>query len=252
LAETNDSRAIYPSLRGKRVLITGGGSGIGAGIVEAFARQEADVAFIDICEDESRALADRTGARFLPVDLKDVGATQGVIGELANQGGAIDVLVNNAANDDRHSIGDVTERYWDDRLNVNLKHQFFCAQAVAPGMRGNGGGAIVNLGSISWHLALPELVLYQTCKAAIEGMTRALARDLGRDNIRVTCVVPGNVRTPRQLQWYTPEGEAEIVSAQALKGRLGPEDVAALVLFLASADARLITGHEYFVDAGWR
>lgn len=252
MAETNDSRAIYPSLRGKRVLITGGGSGIGAGIVEAFARQEADVAFIDICEDESRALADRTGARFLPVDLKDVGATQGAIGELANQGGAIDVLVNNAANDDRHSIGDVTEGYWDDRLNVNLKHQFFCAQAVAPGMRGNGGGAIVNLGSISWHLALPELVLYQTCKAAIEGMTRALARDLGRDNIRVTCVVPGNVRTPRQLQWYTPEGEAEIVSAQALKGRLGPEDVAALVLFLASADARLITGHEYFVDAGWR
>jgi len=252
LAETNDSRAIYPSLRGKRVLITGGGSGIGAGIVEAFARQEADVAFIDICEDESRALADRTGARFLPVDLKDVGATQGAIGELANQGGAIDVLVNNAANDDRHSIDDVSEGYWDDRLNVNLKHQFFCAQAVAPGMRSNGGGAIVNLGSISWHLALPELVLYQTCKAAIEGMTRALARDLGRDNIRVTCVVPGNVRTPRQLQWYTPEGEAEIVSAQALKGRLGPEDVAALVLFLASADARLITGHEYFVDAGWR
>ena len=252
MAETNDSRAIYPSLRGKRVLITGGGSGIGAGIVEAFARQDADVAFIDICEDESRALADRTGARFLPVDLKDVGATQGAIGELANQGGAIDVLVNNAANDDRHSIDDVSEGYWDDRLNVNLKHQFFCAQAVAPGMRSNGGGAIVNLGSISWHLALPELVLYQTCKAAIEGMTRALARDLGRDNIRVTCVVPGNVRTPRQLQWYTPEGEAEIVSAQALKGRLGPEDVAALVLFLASADARLITGHEYFVDAGWR
>ena len=252
MADNNDRRAIYPSLRGKRVLITGGGSGIGAGIVEAFARQDADVAFIDICEDESRALADRTGARFLPVDLKDVRSTQSAIGELANQGGAIDVLVNNAANDDRHSIDDVSEGYWDDRLNVNLKHQFFCAQAVAPGMRSNGGGAIVNLGSISWHLALPELVLYQTCKAAIEGMTRALARDLGRDNIRVTCVVPGNVRTPRQLQWYTPEGEAEIVSAQALKGRLGPEDVAALVLFLASADARLITGHEYFVDAGWR
>ena len=119
-------------------------------------------------------------------------------------------------------------------------------------MRANGGGAIINLGSISWHLALPDLVLYQTCKAAIEGMTRALARDLGRDNIRVCCVVPGNVRTPRQMQWYTPEGEAEIVAAQCLKGRLGPEDVAALTMFLASADARLITGHEYFVDAGWR
>ena len=252
MAETNDTRAVYPSLRGKRVLITGGGSGIGAGIVEAFARQDADVTFFDIAEDESREVADRTGTRFLPVDLKDTTATQRAIADLASDRGPIDVLVNNAANDDRHSIDDITEAYWDDRLNVNLKHQLFCAQAVAPGMRSKGGGAIVNLGSISWHLALPELILYQTCKAAIEGLTRALARDLGGDNIRVTCVVPGNVRTPRQLQWYTPEGEAEIVSAQALKGRLVPEDVAALVLFLASADARLITGHEYFVDAGWR
>jgi len=252
LAETDGSRAIYPSLRGKRVLVTGGGSGIGAGIVEAFAQQGADVTFIDICDEESRALADRTGANFLNVDLKDIAAAQRAIADLATSRGPIDVLVNNAANDDRHTLDDVSEAYWDDRLNVNLKHQFFCAQAVAPGMRSNGGGAIVNLGSISWHLALPELVLYQTCKAAIEGMTRALARDLGKDNIRVTCVVPGNVRTPRQLKWYTPEGEAEIVDAQALKGRLVPEDVAALVLFLASADARLITGHEYFVDAGWR
>ena len=252
MAENNDSRAIYPSLRGKRVLVTGGGSGIGAGIVEAFAQQHADVCFIDICEADSLALAERTGAQFLPVDLKDISAMQRAIGDLVSANGAFDVLVNNAANDDRHNVEDVTEAYWDDRLNVNLKHQFFCAQAVAPGMRSNGGGAIVNLGSISWHLALPDLVLYQTCKAAIEGMTRALARDLGGDNIRVTCVVPGNVRTPRQLQWYTPEAEAEIVSAQALKGRLVPEDVAALVLFLASADARLITGHEYFVDAGWR
>ena len=208
--------------------------------------------FFDICEEKSRALAERTAAEFVHVDLKDVAGTQRMIADLASNGGAFDVLVNNAANDDRHSIDDVTEAYWDDRLNVNLKHQFFCAQAVVPGMRSNGGGAIVNLGSISWHLALPDLILYQTCKAAIEGMTRALARDLGKDNIRVTCVVPGNVRTPRQLQWYTPEDEAEIVDAQALKGRLAPEDVAALVLFLASADARLITGHEYFVDAGWR
>lgn len=252
MADANDSRAIYPSLRGKRVLVTGGGSGIGAGIVEGFVRQGADVTFIDICDDESRALAEQTGARFVNVDLKDIIATQRAIADLASTGGPIDVLVNNAANDDRHSMDDVSESYWDDRLNVNLKHQFFCAQAVAPGMRSKGGGAIVNLGSISWHLALPELVLYQTCKAAIEGMTRALARDLGKDNIRVTCVVPGNVRTLRQLKWYTPEGEAEIVDAQALKGRLVPEDVAALVLFLASADARLMTGHEYFVDAGWR
>ncbi|MGZ2411106.1 D-xylose 1-dehydrogenase [Sphingomonas sp. F9_3S_D5_B_2] len=252
MPENNDSRAIYPSLRGKRVLVTGGGSGIGAGIVDAFAAQQADVCFFDICEEDSREVAERTGAKFLCVDLKDVGATQRAMADLASDGGAFDVLVNNAANDDRHEVDQVTETYWDDRLSVNLKHQFFCAQAVAPGMRAKGGGAIVNLGSISWHLALPELVLYQTCKAAIEGLTRALARDLGGDNIRVTCVVPGNVRTPRQLKWYTPEGEAEIVNAQALKGRLVPEDVAALVLFLASGDARLITGHEYFVDAGWR
>jgi NAD(P)-dependent dehydrogenase (short-subunit alcohol dehydrogenase family) len=119
-------------------------------------------------------------------------------------------------------------------------------------MRSNGGGAIINLGSISWHLALPDLVLYQTCKAAIEGLTRALARDLGADNIRVNCVVPGNIRTPRQMQWYTPEGEAEIVDAQCIKCRLEPRDVAALVTFLASDDARGMTGHEYFVDAGWR
>jgi NAD(P)-dependent dehydrogenase (short-subunit alcohol dehydrogenase family) len=137
-------------------------------------------------------------------------------------------------------------------LNVNLKHQFFCAKAVVPGMRRNGGGAIVNLGSISWHLALPDLVLYQTCKAAIEGLTRSLARDLGRDNIRVNCVVPGNIKTPRQLKWYTPEAEAALVAAQCIKVRLEPQDVAALVTFLASDDARGMTGHEHFVDAGWR
>ena len=245
-------RAVYPSLRNKRVLITGGGSGIGAGIVEGFARQAADVTFIDIRESDSEELAKNTGARYREVDLVDTAATRRCIEALVDETGPIDVLFNNAANDDRNKVEDVTEDYWNDRLNVNLKHQFFCAQAVVPGMRRNGGGAIINLGSISWHLALPELVLYQTCKAAIEGMTRALARDLGPDNIRVSCVVPGNVQTPRQMQWYTPEGEAEIVDAQCLKGRLVPEDVASLVLFLASADARLITGHEYFVDAGWR
>lgn len=248
MASSEDGRAIYPSLRGKKVLVTGGGSGIGAGIVEGFAAQGSEVIFFDICDDESQTLAERTGAHFVRTDLRDIDAT----GDAIRAIGDVDVLVNNAANDDRHKIADVTEEYWDDRLNVNLKHQFFCAQAVVPAMRANGGGAIINLGSISWHLALPDLVLYQTCKAAIEGMTRALARDLGGDNIRVCCVVPGNVRTPRQMQWYTPEGEAEIVAAQCLKGRLGPEDVAALTMFLASADARLITGHEYFVDAGWR
>lgn len=252
MAESEESRAVYPSLKGKRVLVTGGASGIGAGIVEAFAHQGSRVTFIDILNGEAEQLAQRTGARFERADLTDTKATVGRIKSLIDEQGAFDILVNNAANDDRHKIDEVTEEYWDDRLAVNLKHQFFCAQAVVPGMRAAGGGSIVNLGSISWHLALPELVLYQTCKAAIEGLTRALARDLGGDNIRVNCVVPGNIRTPRQMQWYTPEGEAAIVEAQCLDCRLEPRDVAALVTFLASDDARGMTGHEYFVDAGWR
>ena len=247
MTEATDQRAIYPSLKGKRVLITGGGSGIGEGIVEGFARQGADVTFFDISA-ASQAVADRTGAKFVNINLTDIGGVK----QAVEDHGPFDVLVNNAANDDRHKVEDVTEEYWDDRMDVNLKHLFFCTQAAVEGMKQRGGGAIINLGSISWHLALPELALYQTAKAAIEGLTRSLARDLGRDNIRVNCVVPGNVRTPRQLQWYTPEGEQEIVDAQCMSGRLMPEDVAALVMFLAADDSKLMTGHEYFVDAGWR
>jgi NAD(P)-dependent dehydrogenase (short-subunit alcohol dehydrogenase family) len=247
------TRASYPSLRDKRVLITGGGSGIGAGIVEGFAAQGADVTFFDIAREDSLALADTIAARgqsarFEQIDLTDIAAIQTAIARL----GPFDVLVNNAANDDRHQLAEVSEAYWDERIAVNLKHLFFCAQAVVPGMQAQGGGAIVNLGSISWHLGLPDLSLYQMCKAGIEGLTRSLARELGRDGIRATCVIPGNVRTPRQLKWYTPEGEAEIVAAQCMDGRLMPEDIAAMVLFLASDDARLVTGHSYFVDAGWR
>jgi NAD(P)-dependent dehydrogenase (short-subunit alcohol dehydrogenase family) len=254
LTETTDTRAVYPSLRGKRVLITGGGSGIGAGIVEGFVRQDADVTFFDIAEEDSKALVDKLGGklRFEKVDLTDVRGTQAVIARLIGEGSAFDVLVNNAANDDRHRMDEVTPDYWDERMNVNLRHLFFCAQSVVPGMREKGGGAIVNLGSVSWHLGMPDMALYQTAKAAIEGLTRSLARELGPDGIRVTCIIPGNVRTPRQLRWYTPEGEQEIVDAQCLEGRLVPEDIAALALFLASDDARLITGHEYFIDAGWR
>jgi NAD(P)-dependent dehydrogenase (short-subunit alcohol dehydrogenase family) len=248
----DNTRAIYPSLRGKRVLITGGGSGIGAGMVEGFVRQGSDVTFFDVAEEDSRALAEKLGCRFERVDLMDIKGAQATIARLIEDGGAFDVLVNNAANDDRHSIEQVTEDYWDNRMGVNLKHLFFCAQSVIPGMREKKAGAIINLGSISWHLGMAELAIYQTAKAAIEGLTRSLARELGEDGIRVTCVVPGNVRTPRQLKWYTPEGEAEIVAAQCLKGRLVPEDVAAMVMFLASDDARLVTGHEYFIDAGWR
>jgi len=146
----------------------------------------------------------------------------------------------------------VTPAYFDDRIAVNLRHMIFCAQAVVDGMKAAGGGAIINFGSISWHLGLPDLVLYETAKAGIEGMTRALARELGEFGIRVTCINPGNVKTPRQEKWYTPEGEAEIVRQQCLKGRIEPRDVAALVMFLASDDARFCTGHEYWIDAGWR
>lgn len=246
--------AVYPSLAAKRVLVTGGGSGIGSGIVEAFVRQRADVVFFDIAEAESRALVHKLGdkAGYERVDLCDIRLLQQTIERLVEEGGPFDILINNAANDDRHTVDEVTLEYWDERVNVNLRHHFFAAQSVVPGMKAKGGGAIVNLGSISWHLGLPNLVLYQTAKAAIEGLTRSLARELGPDNIRVTCVIPGNIQTPRQQRWYTPEGEAEIVAAQALKGRLVPEDVAAMALFLASDDARLLTGHNYWVDAGWR
>lgn len=252
MSETTGKRAIYPSLEGKRVLVTGGGSGIGAGIVESFAAQGCDVSFFDINHEDSSALAKRTGGRFVHVDLMDTEASQRAIRRLEDEGGAIDVLINNAANDDRHSIDDITEDYWADRVGVNLKHQFFCAQAVIPGMRSKGGGVILNMGSISWHLGLPGLALYEMCKAAIEGLTRALARELGPDCIRVNCIVPGSVHTPRQMKWYTPEAEAEIVGAQCLKARLMPDDIAAMALFLAADDSKLITGHEYFVDAGWR
>jgi NAD(P)-dependent dehydrogenase (short-subunit alcohol dehydrogenase family) len=251
-------RAIYPSLAGKGVIVTGGGSGIGAALVEAFVAQGSRVAFVDVAEDASRELAARVSvdARFPPLfrrlDLTDLDALGRTFAALEDELGGVDVLVNNAANDDRHTPGVVTPAYWDDRLAVNLRHLFFAAQSVIPGMKRQGGGVILNFGSISWHLGLPDLVLYQTAKAAIEGMTRALARDLGADNIRVNTIVPGNVETPRQQKWYTPEGEAEIVAAQCLKARVQPEDVAALTLFLASDDARMCTGHDYFVDAGWR
>ena len=251
------SGAIYPSLKGRLVVITGGGSGIGAGFTEAFARQGARVIFFDIAEADSKALeaslAELSPApTFRQCDLMDVAALQACLAEIVAEQGPIDVLINNAANDDRHTLAEVTPDYWDNRINVNLRHLYFAAQAVASGMREQGRGVIINLGSISWHLGLPDLSLYETAKAGIEGMTRALARELGGDGVRVVCIVPGNVQTPRQMKWYTPEGEAEIVAAQCLPGRLQPNDVAALGLFLASDDASLITGHEYFVDAGWR
>ena len=247
------SGALYPSLKGKRVLVTGGASGIGAGLVEAFASQGAEVALLDIDRGAGEALAARLpGAWFQHCDLRDIDALQTCLAAVTERMGHVDVLLNNAANDDRHTIEEVTPAYWDERMATNLRHLFFAAQALAPGMRAAGGGAIINFGSISWHLGLPDLALYQTAKAGIEGLTRSLARDLGKDGIRVTTIVPGNVQTPRQERWYTPEGEAEIVAAQCLHGRIQPADIAAMALFLASDDARMCTGHAYFVDAGWR
>ncbi len=250
------SGAIYPSLRDKRVLVTGGGSGIGAAIVEAFARQGSRVVFLDLAEEESHRVEQALAGSIHPpvfhrCDLTDLAALKALIARIGEHG-PVEILVNNAASDDRHRLDEVTPDYWDDRMAVNLRHLFFCAQAVAPGMKALGGGAIINLGSISWHLGLPDLALYETAKAGIEGMTRALARELGSDGIRVTCVVPGNIKTPRQMRWYTPEGEAEIVRQQCLKSRVCPEHVASMALFLASDDAKMCTGHEYWVDAGWR
>ncbi|NBW08489.1 MAG: SDR family oxidoreductase [Caulobacteraceae bacterium] len=248
---------VYPSLSGKVVVVTGGGSGIGAALTEGFARQGARVVFLDVADADSSALADglsdlSPAPVYRHCDLTDLAALKATFEAIAAEVGPIEVLVNNAANDDRHSLAKVTPAYWDDRIAVNLRHLYFAAQAVAPGMKAAGQGVILNLGSISWHLGLPDLSLYETAKAGIEGMTRGLARELGVDGVRVACIVPGNVKTPRQMKWYTPEGEAEIVAAQCLKGRIEPKDVAALAMFLASDDARFITGHEYWVDAGWR
>jgi NAD(P)-dependent dehydrogenase (short-subunit alcohol dehydrogenase family) len=252
--------AIYPSLADKRVLVTGGGSGIGEALVERFVDQGAKVAFIDIADAPSRALVERLAVDaphrplFEQCDLTDIDALRGALGRIeATLGGPIEILVNNAANDDRHQVEAVTPEYWDERMAVNLRHLFFAAQAVVPGMKQAGGGVILNFGSISWHLALPDIVLYQTAKAGIEGMTRALARDLGVYNIRVNTIIPGDIKTPRQdALWHDDRETARILDNQCLKERVMPADVAALTLFLASDDARLCTGHDYFVDAGRR
>jgi D-xylose 1-dehydrogenase len=249
---------VYPSLRTKNVVVTGGGTSIGASIVESFAAQGARVAFIDIAERDSRELEVRLkneshAPRFFACDLLDLCAVQRTFADIRQHLGRVDVLVNNAANDDRHTLEETSPEYWDGRIAVNLRHYFFCAQAVVADMKAAKAGVIVNLGSVSWHLGLPDLTIYQTAKAGIEGMTRGLARDLGPHGIRVTCVVPGGVRTPRQIAlWHNPEEEARMLAQQCLKTRVEPVDIAAMVMFLASDDARMCTGHEYFVDAGWR
>jgi D-xylose 1-dehydrogenase len=251
------SYAIYPSLADKRVVVTGGGSGIGAAITEAFVKQGAQVFFIDVAESESRQLeqtlaGEKHAPKFHRCDLRDVAQIEATFDAIAEAAGGIDVLVNNAANDDRHHWDQASVAYWDDRMAVNLRHQFFCAQAAAKRMRTQHKGAIVNMGSISWHLAIANLTLYMTAKAGIEGLTHGLARELGEYGIRVNTVLPGAVRTPRQMKmWQSPESEAALVAQQCLHERIEPEHIARMVLFLASDDAARCSGREYFVDAGW-
>jgi NAD(P)-dependent dehydrogenase (short-subunit alcohol dehydrogenase family) len=248
------THAVYPSLADKTVVITGGGSGIGEVMVEGFTRQKSRVYFLDVATAESEALVARlgNGTKFLQCDVTDIAAVQKALADIEAKSGPVSVLVNNAANDDRHRFEDVTPAYWEQRIAVNLRHHFFAAQAVVPGMKRAGGGSIINMGSVSWHTAIADLSIYETSKAGIEGLTRALARDLGTSNIRVNCVVPGAIRTPRQMKlWHTPEEEAKILAQQCLKQRVDPIHVTAMVLFLASDDARMCTAHNYWVDGGY-
>ena len=250
--------ARYPSLAGRAVFITGGATGIGAAFVQAFAAQRARVGFVDINEGAAAALADEIAARgdprpwFRRCDVTDPPALADAVAAAGATVGPIRVLVNNAANDDRHSLDDVTPDYWRQRLAINLDHHLFASQAVAPGMAAAGGGAIVNMGSITWVIGQGDLPAYSTAKAGIVGLTRALARRLGEDRIRVNCVMPGAILTERQKRlWLTPDYEAEIMARQCLKRHLAPDDVARLVLFLASDDASAITSQSYIVDGGW-
>lgn len=251
------TRAVYPSLLDKRVIITGGATGIGEGIVEGFVAQGSRVGYLDIQAEPAQRLAARLAeARHAPIyRIQDITDSDGLIATLKDmiaELGGCDVLINNAANDDRHQVAAVTPEYWDGQIAVNLKHKFFAAQTVLPAMQAAGGGVVLNLGSISWHLGLEDLPIYQIAKAGVEGLTSSLAREFGRDGIRVNTIIPGNVQTPRQMKWYTPEGEAEIVAAQCVDGRIQPSDIAAMAMFLASDDARFCTAHSYWVDGGWR
>lgn len=249
--------AIYPSLKHKVVFITGGGSGIGAAIVEGFVRQGAKVGFVDIDEGASNKLVQKlkgTGSapRFIRCDVRDIEQLRAAISTAQSELGDIGILVNNAARDDRHSIESVTLEFWDERLAVNLRHQFFASQAVVDQMKRLGGGSIINFGSISWMTATGGMPAYTTSKAAVHGLTRGLARDLGPFNIRANTVSPGWVMTERQKKlWVTPEGEKQMDQLQCLKGRLQPEDLASMVLFLASDDAKMLTSQNFVVDAGW-
>jgi len=249
--------AIYPSLKGKAVLVTGGGSGIGEAIVRHFAAQGSKVGFIDLKEAESKALATairrkRQKVHFEAADLADIAALEAAIANIRKELGPITVLVNNAAHDERHALEDVTSEYFDNRIAVNLKHQFFCAQAVVPDMKQAGGGAIVNVTSGSWIIGSKGMPIYVAAKAATYGLVRGLARDLGPFNIRINSIAPGWIMTERQLKlWWSKEKEKRLMEDQCLKRRLYPDDMARVVLFYASDEAGAITNQNIVADAGW-
>jgi NAD(P)-dependent dehydrogenase (short-subunit alcohol dehydrogenase family) len=249
--------ACYPSLRDASVLITGGATGIGAAMVEHFVAQAARVVFLDVDEVAATkgleaAKIHQHQARFLYCDLTNITALREAVALSEKEVGPIRVLVNNAANDDRHKLADVSPEYWDQRMNVNLRHQFFAAQAVAPGMTRAGGGSIINMSSIAWMIPSTGLPVYVTAKAGIVGLTRTLARELGGANIRVNAISPGAIMTERQRRlWMTPEYLANVMRSQSLKCELLPDDVARLALFLASDDSSAITGQNFVIDGGW-
>jgi NAD(P)-dependent dehydrogenase (short-subunit alcohol dehydrogenase family) len=253
----SSATAIYSSLKNKVVVITGGASGIGEAVVEAFAKQQARVIILDIQDVAGEALVGKlrsagVSPQYFHCDLTDIGALQRTMGEILKSTVGVDVLVNNAGNDARHAIEEVTSDYWDRCMQVNLKHQFFMAQAVLPGMRRAGRGSIINMSSIAWMIPSTHLPVYVTAKAAIVGMTRTLAHEVGADGIRVNAVLPGAILTERQRQlWFTEEYKQEILSRQAIKRMILPEEVAKLILFLASDESLAITNQSFVIDGGW-
>jgi NAD(P)-dependent dehydrogenase (short-subunit alcohol dehydrogenase family) len=250
--------ASYPSLRDRVVVVTGGASGIGEAIVEAFAMQRAQVAFLDIQDEAAAALGQRLIAAgavepaYYHCDLTDIAALRQTVEKILQRFGTVDVLVNNAGNDLRHKVDEVTPEFWDRTIAVNLKHQFFMAQAVIPAMRKAHRGSIVNMSSIGWVIPSTSQVVYVTSKAAVVGMTRTLSHELGPDNIRVNCIMPGAILTERQQRlWLTKEYTAEVLANQALKRMIMPDEVARLALFLGADDSSAITNQSCVIDAGW-
>lgn len=253
----SDKFAVYPSLNGLPVVISGGASGIGEGLVRAFAAQGSRVGFVDLMHERGRALADELNAggatvRFAACDITDIAAYQAAIAEFAAAHGPAMALLNNAANDQRHDWREMTPDYWDNRIAINLKHAFFAIQSVAPAMVEAGRGSIINFGSISWMILNGNMPAYTASKAAAHGLSRSFARDLGSHGIRVNTLVPGWIMTERQLTHWVGDAEnASIDAQQALKGRLYPDDIARMALFLAADDSRMISGQDFLVDGGW-